>query len=77
LSVSLPGFLHPRTEALCTPFEPTTVDRLALIETEINTQRAHYREALEAGHDGECEWYETVIDDLLAEWAAMSRAVKE
>lgn len=47
--------------------------RLHRIERDIAQHRRLYLEATWAGHQGEADWHETKIDQLLNEWSTVNR----
>lgn len=47
--------------------------RLDEIEQQIASNRVRYLQAVWAGHQGEADWYETRVDQLLGEWDDVRR----
>lgn len=47
--------------------------RLAKIEADITRHRLAYLRATWAGHQGEADWYETLVDEGLRRWDAVNR----
>lgn len=50
-----------------------TQQRLARIDTELAAFRLRWLLAYDAGHDGECCWFESLIDELLDKRLQLTR----